>query len=129
MSQSKLYFYPCSTSFPQVLRSIRVPIIDFHRCQSIHSFLGLNTGKNFCTCDPKKRKSSCAGDNGGPFVVDGKLLGVLSWNSRNPAQIEPDVFVKLSHPTYVQWITSTLRYSPQTSFESKKLTQKLKKKL
>ena len=98
-----------------MLRSISVPIISNQRCTAIYSSLGPRAieENNFCTLHPKRKKSSCIGDKGGPFVVNGKLYGVLTSSLLTQTVVEPDVFVKLSLPMYTQWILSNLRQAPR----------------
>ena len=97
--------------FPEKLRSIDVPTIGLHDCQQVYrDHVSPITERNFCTLDQNRIKGSCHGDSGGPFVIDGKLAGVLSWNLGYVGEGFPDVFLKVSFPEYLHWIRATMSH-------------------
>ncbi|XP_069703486.1 trypsin beta-like isoform X1 [Periplaneta americana] len=63
-----------------VLKQVSLPILKYDTCSKFYEDEGydyyLHKGQ-MCTLDD--RKDTCQGDSGGPFVVNGKLLGVVSW--------------------------------------------------
>ena len=66
------------------------------------------TDKDFCTFSPSGRCCSF-GDSGAPFVVGRRLVGVHSWGSSERNRLNPDVFMNLAHPEYINWIMSIIR--------------------
>ena len=92
--------------FPEKLRTIQVSTINQTECQKVYHNITPVTELNFCTHDEDGHKRSCHGDSGGPFVINNKLAGIMSWSHANQDVIFPDIFVNLAHPKYHRWIES-----------------------
>lgn len=61
-----------------------------------------------CTFDKCSEKYIGNGDSGGPLVVHGKLIGVMAWSRTDQSEGSPDVFMKVSHPQFKNWIISNI---------------------
>ena len=88
-----------SSSTPRVLRKVSVPIISTQSCKNTYHEL---PNGQICAGFSKGGKDSCQGDSGGPFVVDGKLVGIVSWGKGCASPNYPGVYTEVSH--YRQWI-------------------------
>lgn len=66
-----------------VLHKVELPIVDDTACakeyQQVVKGGTYNAAAMFCAGYDGGGKDACQGDSGGPFVVDGKLVGVVSW--------------------------------------------------
>ncbi|XP_033227449.1 phenoloxidase-activating factor 2-like [Belonocnema kinseyi] len=80
--------------YPFILRSITVPVISMKLCRTFYRYANL-TNRNMCTLDGNREKNCAGGDSGGSLVVNGQLLGVLSWAEETSDQGYPDVFINL----------------------------------
>ena len=95
--------------YPNELRSTLVPVLSQRQCQNEYGNTFRITDKEICTLDINQEKCGGDGDSGGPLVINGKLIGVYSWSggyNRIHRRIFPDIFMKLSHPLYHDWINS-----------------------
>lgn len=74
-------------------------------CSSRHQTAIHNT--TLCAGVPDGWKGQCSGDSGGPLLVNGEQVGIVSW-SRKPCTVPPypGVFTKVS--SYVDWILKTI---------------------
>ncbi|MGJ7906189.1 S1 family peptidase [Actinopolyspora sp. H202] len=77
-----------------VLRSVRVPVMSNSRCS--RAYPGFDPGAMFCAGYPDGGKDACGGDSGGPFVVDGRLVGLVSYGSGCARPGFPGVYTRLS---------------------------------
>lgn len=50
----------------------------------------------------KKRYLLLQGDSGGPLIVDGKLVGLVSWAKACSLTDYPTVYTRV--PSYINWI-------------------------
>ncbi|KAL6257051.1 hypothetical protein P5V15_011986 [Pogonomyrmex californicus] len=57
---------------------------------------------HICAFDPAVHRGSCNGDSGGPLIVNGKLVGLVSWAKSCADTDYPTVFTRV--PSYVNWI-------------------------
>ncbi|CEN62071.1 hypothetical protein ASPCAL08710 [Aspergillus calidoustus] len=67
--------WPASPS----LQVVTVNVVDVDECRAGYHDVGLITESMFCAGVPEGGKDSCHGDNGGPAIVNGVLIGVVSW--------------------------------------------------
>ena len=99
-----------------------VPIISNEQCQQYYRLHVKITDKHICTLDRSGKKSCGIGDSGGPLVVYGQLVGVLSGSGERDNQYNPDIFMRLSHPDYKNWIISNTPhnlYNPRNSLQER----------
>lgn len=78
----------------QVLRSVRVPVMSDSRCA--RAYRDFDSDAMFCAGFPQGGKDACAGDSGGPFVVGGRLVGLVSYGSGCARPGFPGVYTRLS---------------------------------
>jgi hypothetical protein len=60
------------------LHKLTLPIVDASQCTGVEN--GVDPKTMICAGYPDGRKTVLPGDSGGPFVVDGKVVGVTSWS-------------------------------------------------
>lgn len=77
-----------------VLRSVGVPVAEEPYCK--HAYPELDPGGMFCAGVPQGGKDACAGDSGGPYVVDDRLVGIVSYGTGCGRPGYPGVYTKLS---------------------------------
>lgn len=58
-------------------------------------------------CTLSSGRGVCDGDNGGPLTVNGELVGLVSWATRDCASGYPDVYTRVA--TYRTWIQQNSR--------------------
>lgn len=80
-----------------VLRSVRVPVMSNSGCS--RAYPGFDSDAMFCAGYPDGGKDACGGDSGGPFVVGGSLVGVVSYGSGCARPGYPGVYTRLSSYT------------------------------
>ena len=76
-----------------VLRSVDVPVTSGQECAAAYS--EFDERGMFCAGAPEGGRDACAGDSGGPFVVDGKLAGVVSYGNGCGRPDAPGVYTKV----------------------------------
>ena len=86
-----------------------MPIISQRKCKWYYERPGAITDKEICTFDAYQEKYGSDGDSGGPLVVHNRLIGIMSWSGTDRNQENPDVFMKVSHPLFRNWIVSNVR--------------------
>ncbi|MBC7459027.1 MAG: serine protease [Bdellovibrionaceae bacterium] len=99
-----------SSSLPDVLRQVEVPLVTKADCNAKASYDGVITDSMICAGYKAGGKDSCQGDSGGPLVVtqaDGTTLlaGVVSWGEGCAGKDKYGVYGKVSAAT--EWIKST----------------------
>jgi len=57
---------------------------------------------HICANDPNVSRGSCKGDSGGPLIVNGKLVGLVSWAKACSLTDYPTVYTRV--PSYIDWI-------------------------
>lgn len=77
-----------------VLRSVDVPVTSGQECADAYS--EFDERGMFCAGAPEGGRDACAGDSGGPFVVDGKLAGVVSYGNGCGRPDAPGVYTKVA---------------------------------
>ncbi|XP_033229407.1 trypsin-1-like [Belonocnema kinseyi] len=89
------------------LKSTHVPIISRVECRKAYKKIARITDKHVCTLDRTGKLGSREGDNGGPLIVKGQLLGVFSIRKGIIDGRTPDVFVNLNDPANKAWVLTT----------------------
>ncbi|XP_031765479.2 trypsin-like [Galleria mellonella] len=88
-----------------VVRRVFVPIIPFEVCRKLPNKNYHNiTPRMFCAGLKNGTKDSCQGDSGGPAVVNGKLVGLVSFGVGCAVQNQPGVYSNI--PLMRDWIRS-----------------------
>lgn len=76
------------------LRSVALPVVPDGACQQAYpSFAPTSM---FCAGYPEGGKDACAGDSGGPFVVNGRLAGVVSFGTGCGRPGMPGVYTRVA---------------------------------
>lgn len=78
----------------KVLRSVEVPVLADAECAEPYENFDGST--MFCAGEAEVGQDACGGDSGGPFVVDGRLVGVISFGSGCARPGFPGVYTRLS---------------------------------
>lgn len=76
------------------LRSAEVPVESDAECQQTYS--GYDRTAMFCAGVPQGGVDSCAGDSGGPYVVNGRLAGIVSYGDGCGRPDTPGVYTRTS---------------------------------
>lgn len=84
------------------------PLVDYNRCNA--SYDGALTNNMICAGYFTSTRDSCQGDSGGPLMIDGKLVGIVSWGIGCARDDYPGVYTKVKN--YIKWIKS---YVPKDS--------------
>ncbi|MDR7300679.1 S1 family peptidase [Haloactinomyces albus] len=87
-----------------VLHSVAVPVVANAECAE--SYSRFDGSAMFCAGVPEGGRDACGGDSGGPFVVDGRLVGVISFGAGCARPGFPGVYTRLS--TYADEVTARL---------------------
>ncbi|CEJ81187.1 hypothetical protein VHEMI01331 [[Torrubiella] hemipterigena] len=93
------------------LQSVQVPVIDRAQCAKMYqsgSYHDTVTDRMFCASVPEGGKDSCSGDSGGPFIVNGKLAGIVSWGEGCARADAPGVYGNIAQAEMHDFITSHL---------------------
>lgn len=77
-----------------VLRSVRVPVMADARCAD--AYTSYDPAGMFCAGLPEGGKDACAGDSGGPFVVNGRLAGIVSFGNGCARKGYPGVYTRVA---------------------------------
>ena len=77
-----------------VLRSVGIPVAEAPYCK--HAYPEFDPRGMFCAGLPQGGKDACGGDSGGPYVVDGRLVGIVSYGTGCGRPGYPGVYTKLS---------------------------------
>ncbi|XP_063911246.1 trypsin-6-like [Zophobas morio] len=97
--------YPYSGGFViEDLQKVYIYVYPDDDCERIHAQTGpTNRTCHICAGVPQGGKGQCSGDSGGPLMVDGVQVGIVSWSVK-PCTVKgyPGVFTKVS--TYIDWI-------------------------
>ncbi|PRW62575.1 serine protease [Actinopolyspora mortivallis] len=78
-----------------VLRSVRLPVMADSACE--RAYTTFDETEMFCAGYPEGGRDACTGDSGGPFVVRGRLVGVVSYGSGCARAGFPGVYTRLAH--------------------------------
>ncbi|KAJ0171010.1 hypothetical protein K1T71_013209 [Dendrolimus kikuchii] len=97
---------PKANKMEEILRRVLVPIIPFDACRSVPLKNYWNiTSRMFCAGYINSgTQDACQGDSGGPAVVNGKLVGLVSFGVGCAVKNQPGVYSNL--PLVRDWIRS-----------------------
>lgn len=94
-----------------VLMTANVPILPDNLCRENYE----DTFRNgmLCAGYMTGQIDSCKGDSGGPFVCNGKLVGVVSTGFKCALPGYPGLYTNVSYPYHRSWILQNLRENPR----------------
>lgn len=83
------------------LQKVDLQVFSAYDCAQLHNSKVHPT--NICGGIPEGGKGQCSGDSGGPLLVDGVQVGIVSWSVK-PCTVAPypGVYTGVSH--YIDWI-------------------------
>lgn len=87
-----------SATLPSFLQKAEIHVIDRAVC---HQFYELSDNM-FCAKSQTTAKGPCIGDNGGPAILDGQVVGIYSQTYDCGSTYYPSVFTRLG--TQITWI-------------------------
>ncbi|XP_053948632.1 trypsin isoform X1 [Anastrepha ludens] len=92
-------------SIQKHLQKVHLQIFSDEECSQRHGTQLHAT--TICAGVPEGGRGQCSGDSGGPLLVDGQQVGIVSW-SRKPCTRPPypGVFTEVS--AYVDWMAQTM---------------------
>ncbi|XP_028138319.2 brachyurin [Diabrotica virgifera virgifera] len=91
------------------LKKVDVDVMTNQACKAVRKeFNEIIVSTHLCTSGQGIR-GSCSGDSGGPLIVDGVQIGLVSFGPENCMRGFPSVFTRV--PKFASWITSTKRNS------------------
>ncbi len=115
---------PYGTVLPTNLMEVSLPVISNTACNeafrdlfSLGNNVDIISGNMFCAGYVEGGKDSCVGDSGGPFIIDGKLAGLVSWGP--DACALPDaygVYTRVSN--YTAWLNSIIQTDVPADFSN-----------
>ncbi|XP_317174.3 trypsin-5 [Anopheles gambiae] len=80
-----------------VLRATNVPTVNQQECNKAYqSRYGGITAQMFCAGYKQGGQDTCRQDSGGPFVAEGKLIGVISWGHECALAGYPGVYARVA---------------------------------
>ncbi|EAU77992.1 AGAP012842-PA [Anopheles gambiae str. PEST] len=89
-----------------VLRATNVPTVNQQECNKAYqSMYGGITDQMFCAGYKQGGQDTCRQDSGGPFVAEGKLIGVISWGHECALAGYPGVYARVASAR--DWIRAT----------------------
>lgn len=77
-----------------LLRKASVPIMADAQCSA--AYLSYKADAMFCAGYPQGGIDSCTDDSGGPFVVNGRLAGIVSWGKGCARAGYPGVYTRVA---------------------------------
>ncbi|KMQ90865.1 mite allergen der f 3-like protein [Lasius niger] len=87
----------------KVLQQATIYITDQEYCKNMYNKILYDIyDTHICANDPNISRGSCKGDSGGPLIVNGKLVGLVSWAKGCSLTDYPTVFTRV--PSYIDWI-------------------------
>ncbi|HTI25324.1 MAG TPA: serine protease [Kutzneria sp.] len=87
------------------LQSVQVPVVADRTCAAEEADFDANS--MVCAGYPQGGRDACAGDSGGPMVVDGRLVGVVSWGDGCARAGKPGIYTRLT--SYQDEVSAQLR--------------------
>lgn len=88
--------------YPDILKAVEIPVISKERCNQLYKYVGGLEKGEFCAAYEDGMRDSCVGDSGGPFAIQGRLAGVVSWGIGCADPEYPGVYTEVA--TYRNWI-------------------------
>ncbi|XP_058060651.1 trypsin 3A1-like [Anopheles bellator] len=88
-----------------ILQSVEIPIISTIACKLSLWQENANIYPDML-CAGELGRAPCSADSGGPLVIDGKQVGIVSWGSLKCLGELPDVFARIGYPTIRSFITN-----------------------
>jgi secreted trypsin-like serine protease len=88
-----------------VLRKATVPIIGDAGCSA--SYNNYDAKSMLCAGLPRGGVDACQGDSGGPLIVDGTLIGLVSWGQGCAEPGKPGIYTRVS--TYADHLRAQSR--------------------
>ncbi|WP_018135245.1 S1 family serine peptidase [Acaricomes phytoseiuli] len=92
-------------NYQNQLRKVTVPIVSNSDCSSAYGG-GYYQDSMVCAGYPQGGKDSCQADSGGPLVINGRLVGIVSWGSGCAQPNAYGVYTRVT--TYVNQIKARL---------------------
>ncbi|GLZ31242.1 serine protease [Lentzea sp. NBRC 105346] len=83
---------------PAVLRQASIPIMADTVCAA--AYPRYNAKAMFCAGYPQGGVDACTDDSGGPYIVDGRLAGVVSWGKGCAEPGQPGVYTRVTSYLY-----------------------------
>lgn len=85
--------------YSPVLRGVEVSMVPDESCA--HAYPGGQDGRfdargMVCAGEEKGGKDACQGDSGGPLIVEGRLVGLVSWGTGCAEAAHPGVYTRMS---------------------------------
>jgi len=84
-------------TLPSQLQAVNVFIISRPECDYAYAVYGGITESMICAGVPGGGKGPCEGDNAGPLVVGGKLVGIGSWHKDCASARYPTVYSNVAN--------------------------------
>ncbi|KAJ8967340.1 hypothetical protein NQ317_017902, partial [Molorchus minor] len=92
--------------YPETLQLVELPVVDHQLCDRLHWTNYEITDRMFCTGDLiNGGRDPCQGDTGGPVLVEGRLVGLVSWGYGCADAQRPSVNSRVS--AVLGWIYDT----------------------
>jgi len=79
------------------LQAVNLFIVSRPECDYVYAADGGITESMICANVPGGGKGSCQGDNGGPLVFGGKLVGIVSWGNGCGSAQYPTVYSNVAY--------------------------------
>nr|CAI5825736.1 unnamed protein product [Callosobruchus analis] len=76
------------------LRATTIPVMSKTVCQMDYMMIRI-TERQFCAGYFAGGRDACNGDSGGPFVIDNKLFGIVSWGFYCAQAGSPGVYTSI----------------------------------
>lgn len=94
-------------SQPRNLKGAVIPVVNFKQCKEEYKRIYTEikepiTRNMFCAGDVDN--DACYGDSGGPAVINGKLVGIISWGHECGSPNLPGVYTLVKN--YREWISN-----------------------
>ncbi|XP_065336417.1 trypsin-1-like [Cloeon dipterum] len=87
-----------------VLKEVVIEVRDQALCQGVYNDIGYDVyDGQICADVPEGNLGSCNGDSGGPLLVDGVVVGLVSWANGCATPGYPTVYNRVAY--YRDWIT------------------------
>ncbi|KAL4899435.1 hypothetical protein BDW74DRAFT_183687 [Aspergillus multicolor] len=80
-----------------MLQAVTVPVVEQGTCVAAYKDYSVHVlDEMFCAGVPEGGKDACRGDSGSPAVVDGVLVGLVSWGEGCAKAAYPGVYTRVS---------------------------------